>query len=188
MKEPWCIWRNLLIVYTFLFLTFHLAIVSLPHQTQRTLSLLREQDSLGRECEDTMINSINEFINKYEGNAGLKPSKEELEKLETGFKGCIFLSEERASLAQQMSLVVKDHLGKLEDDICSFEEEIRLARFHGEEEESKDEDSDTDSFSDSEVDEMQAEKVIYKKNYEQQQYQHQNGSKGEPLRKSKRRN
>lgn len=173
-----------------MFLTLHLAIVSLPHQTQRTLSLLREQDSLGRECEDTMINSINEFIIKYEGNGGLKPSKEELEKLETGFKGCIFLSEERASLAQQMSLVVKDHLGKLEDDICSFEEEIRLARFHGEEEESKDEedeDSDTDSSSDSEVDEMQAEKDPRQKNYEQQHHQHQKGSKEEPLRKSKRR-
>lgn len=165
----------------------------MPHQTQRTLSLLREQDSLGRECEDTMITSINEFINKYE-NSSQRPSQEELDKLESGFKGCIFLSEERASLAQQMSLNVKDHLGKLEDDICSFEEEIRLARFHGEGDVS-DEDDDTGngngSDSDSGIDnsnENGSDNNDVKDGKNRKEKESKSTVEGGPSRKSKRRN
>lgn len=104
-----------------------LAIVALPSEVQRSLTLIKEQDAL----QQASSAKVNEGISKIlsdNSKLSAEDTSNLLDQIREGFFHGISHAEERVALAEHIHQSVKGHIVKLEDDLKHFEEEVRLAK------------------------------------------------------------
>ncbi|PJF19536.1 Inhibitor of growth protein, partial [Paramicrosporidium saccamoebae] len=105
-------------------------IVALPHDAQRLLTQLREQEALTQQRHKTLHDAVRTVLSYRDKKKA--PLRTDLEAVQELLISVIAAADEKVSLAQHLHQTVKHHVKHLEDEICCFEEEVRLARTYGE--------------------------------------------------------
>ena len=100
--------------------------VALPHDAQRLLTRLREQDGLTQSRYRELYTTVRSVLQSG------RTARPDLESIQEALVSVIGAADEKVALAQHLHRVVQHHVRHLEDEICCFEEEVRLARTHGE--------------------------------------------------------
>lgn len=124
--------------------------MALPHDAQRILTRLREQEALNQERQVELFRSVSQVLKIK------SPKREDLEDIRKHLMATLDISAEKVALAQSLHQTVQYHVGHLEDEICCFEEEVRLARKYGELEDEMD--MTADEGEDEDEDENRGEK------------------------------
>jgi len=101
--------------------------VALPHEVQRSLSQIREQDALHQSASSQVQHGLRDLLSQSESQDPEAISKL-LDQIRMGFIDGLSHAEERVALAEHIHLSVKGHIVRLEDDLKHFEEEVRLAK------------------------------------------------------------
>lgn len=106
-----------------------LAIVALPHDVQRLLTLLREKDAFAHGIEEGLGRTAAFLLEhpKLDGAA----VRQNLVEMESRLAAAAGAAEEKVSIARHMHELVVHHVKRLEDEVCQFEEELRTARNFG---------------------------------------------------------
>lgn len=79
----------------------------------------------------TLNEAVRAVLARKEGIETI-PLKEQLSNVQEKLMAVIETGDERVALSQYLHQTVQHHVRHLEDEICCFEEEVRLARTYGE--------------------------------------------------------
>lgn len=112
--------------------------VALPHDAQRILTRMREEEAFVQQRQTTLQDAMQRVATKK------RPNKTDYDELLQKLMSVISVSDEKVALARSLHQVVQNHVKHLEDQICSFEEEVKLARKYGEFEGEDDDEEDAD--------------------------------------------
>lgn len=107
-----------------------LALVALPHDAQRLLTRMREQEALSQQSQKSFTDTLRALLDATDAEAA--PAQADLLHLRDRLSEAIGVADEKVSLAKALHQAVQQHVRHLEDEICCFEEEVRLARTYGE--------------------------------------------------------
>ena len=104
------------------------------------MTQLREQEALTQSRYESLYTAVRTVLAGHDENSLFK---EKLGNVHERLMDVMEAADEKVSLAQHLHKTVQHHVKYLEDEICCFEEEVRLARTYGEldEEPEKEEDS-----------------------------------------------
>lgn len=103
------------------------AIVALPNEIQRSLSMIKEQDALFKTNSDAVLEGINTLLDSSTSLSSEEASKL-LDNIKEGLLQGLSHAEEKVSVAEHIHETARGHIVKLEDDLKHFEEEVRLAK------------------------------------------------------------
>lgn len=109
--------------------------MALPHDVQRALTLLREQEARSFPLEQQFQRTLKEILAHRAPRSGISHDPSLHKSLEAAvgqLTATMAIADEKVSLATYMSEMVDAHVKRLENDIVVFEEEMRLARTYGE--------------------------------------------------------
>lgn len=106
-----------------------LAIVALPHDVQRLLTLLKEKDAFAHGIEEGVGRTAAFLLEHPKLDDALV--RQNLVEMESRLAAAAGAAEEKVSIARHMHELVVHHVKRLEDEVCQFEEELRLARNFG---------------------------------------------------------
>lgn len=114
-------------------LMVYLAMIALPHDAQRIVTLLKEQEALTQQRQRAFTETIEDLLPKMSNSKKIDPpTQEQLKMAHEKLLAVIETADEKVSLARHLHQLVRQHVRHLEDEICCFEEEVRLARKYGE--------------------------------------------------------
>ena len=91
---------------------------------------MREQEALSQEHQKSFTDTLQPLLNATDAEA--TPAQADLSNLRDQLSAIIGFADEKVSLAKALHQAVQQHVRHLEDEICCFEEEVRLARTYGE--------------------------------------------------------
>lgn len=106
--------------------------MALPHETQRVLTQLRDQEAFAQQRQSRLYDGVRALLQGKAGGDDENLVREKLLGVQEELTVLIGTADEKVSLAQHLHRTVQEHVRRLEDDICCFEEEVRLAKSHGE--------------------------------------------------------
>lgn len=93
------------------------------------MTQLREQEALTQSRYESLYATVRAVLAGDDEDA---PFREKLEGVHERLMDVMEAADEKVSLAQHLHKTVQHHVKHLEDEICCFEEEVRLARTYGE--------------------------------------------------------
>lgn len=104
-------------------------ITALPHDAQRLVSQLREEEAITLRLHQEFLAQIGELESTI--NGATDESSESIQSCRLQLAALVNSADEKCSIAEQLHTLVLAHMRKLEDEVVAFEEEVNVAKTHG---------------------------------------------------------